>query len=138
MTTAKELLVTLATIMGHARSWEKEVRFNWVRQFGRNLVFFANPENVLEFERAAGAEFLMPKGIIAITRTLLHQQLSDEAKIADIKTTLLRKGYDGEHEGSSWKRTAHTHEVYKQLAKAIAAYELELEQSLGASVSCIP
>jgi hypothetical protein len=121
--TSEDVLNKMKTILGHPRTWEKEVRFNWVFEFGRTLFFFARPRNIFELNASPGAQYLMPQGIIAITKTLLNQHMSDEAKIKGIKELLLNKGYDGTHEGSSWKRTIKTNNTYKQLAELIADYE---------------
>lgn len=123
MQTASSLLINLKEIVGTDESWETEVRFNWLRGIGQNFVFFANPENASEYKKLADAEFLMPKGIIAITKAFNNRHLDDDDKVAKIKAVLIEKGYDGESLGSSWKRTDRTHNVYTQLATAIANYE---------------
>ncbi|KTD23384.1 Uncharacterised protein [Legionella lansingensis] len=118
---AQDLLNDLQKII-EPYDWSKEVRFNWIRQFSRSLVFFRNPEYAYEFDKLTQEEFLSPKGIIAINR-FLNGHASSDLKIAGIKKALLDRGYDGEQESKSWKRTDTTHKVYCALAKAIVAFE---------------
>lgn len=125
MRTASQLLTELMDIIGEQSSWKEEVRFNWLRGMGRNFVFFANPEVAFEYNKLSENEFLMPQGISSITQYFENDDLEDKDKIDEIKKVLLDKGYDGENEGYSWKRTKRTHEVYSCLARSIAGYEME-------------
>lgn len=102
--------------------WTKEVRFNWLRNVGKTLVFFKNPEYALEFNALNQEESLSPRGILAIN-CLLNQNCANEIKIAGIKKILRDKGYNGEDEEKSGLRTDITHTVYGQLARMIANYE---------------
>jgi hypothetical protein len=118
-----DVINTMKNIIGRGRSWEKEVRFNSLVDCGSNLLFFGNSHNIFALEETPGDQYLMPKGLVEITGVLLGKQSSDEDKIKLIKEILINKGYDGQHEGSSWKRTEKTNKVYKQLADLITYYE---------------
>ncbi|ASQ45632.1 RNA-binding protein [Legionella clemsonensis] len=116
-----DLLKEIETLI-KSYDWTEEVRFNWLRNFGKTLVFFQNPDYALEFDALNQAESLYPRGILAING-LLNRNCANEIKIAGIKKILRDKGYDGEDEEKSWLRTDNTHTVYGQLARMIANYE---------------
>ncbi|CEK10990.1 hypothetical protein [Legionella hackeliae] len=118
---ANELLAEIGKVI-KSYDWTKEVRLNWLRDFGRNLVFFQNSSHALEFDRLSREESQGPRGINAINR-FLNGTFSDTQKISGIKKILQERGYEGENKGNSWKRTDNTHAVYAQLAEMIANFE---------------
>ncbi|WED44033.1 hypothetical protein [Legionella cardiaca] len=109
--------------------WSKEVRFNWLREFGRTLVFFQNNNYALEFNKLSEEEFLKPKGIIAISR-LLDSKCNMEVKITSIKKILKDRGYERDEGEKSWIRTDNTHLAYKEIATKIADFE-EIQASMS-------
>ncbi len=130
MYTSSKLLAKIKQLTHRTEGWEKEVNYNWVRQFAYHLVCLMNPHLALQYISIAKYEFLMPKGIIEINRILDNKLLDEDNKIRCIKGVLLAKGYDGTKETNieSWLRTDVTHGVYCQMAKYIKDYEQHLPE----------
>ncbi|KTD47272.1 hypothetical protein Lrub_2194 [Legionella rubrilucens] len=126
---AEELLTTIHAIIAEEQQWQSQVRYNWVREFGKNLVMLMNPEYAVEFLKLAEPEFRLPKGIIAINQLLDDNDMLASRKIEGIKAILAAKGYDGMKEHKSWKRTEATHGIYCRLAQQIRVYENQPLQS---------
>ncbi|QRN03316.1 hypothetical protein GH742_05235 [Legionella sp. MW5194] len=125
---AEELLLTIRSIIAEEQQWQSQVRYNWVREFGKNLVMLMNPEYAIEFLKLAEPEFRLPKGIIAINQLLDNNDMLACRKIEGIKVILAAKGYDGIKEHKSWKRTDATHGIYCRLAEEIRVYETQCLQ----------
>lgn len=123
MLTSSILLESIQAMITRPEGWEKEVRYNWLRQFAMDLLCLTHPEFALQYFSIAKAECHTPKGILAIETILKNMTLNENEKIAAIKGILLAKGYDGEKEKNNWKRTEFTHTVYCQLIKAIIDYQ---------------
>ncbi len=130
MHTSSKLLAKIKQLIHRSEGWEKEVNYNWVRQFAYNLVCLMNPHIALDYISIAKHEFLMPKGIIEINRILDSNLLDEDDKIHRIKDVLLAKGYDGikKTNTESWLRTDVTHAVYCHIAKSIMDYEHDLPE----------
>ncbi|MDX1837312.1 hypothetical protein DIZ81_05205 [Legionella taurinensis] len=128
---AEELLTTIHSIIAEEQQWQSQVRYNWVREFGKNLVMLMNPEYAVEFLKLAEPEFRLPKGIIAINQLLNDNDMLACRKIEGIKAILAAKGYDGIKEHKSWKRTETTHGIYCRLAVQIREYENQCLQEQG-------
>ncbi|KTC99382.1 hypothetical protein [Legionella erythra] len=120
---AEELLTVIQSIIAEEQQWQTQVRFNWVREFGKNLVILMNPDYAVEFLKLAEPEFQLPKGIIAINQLMNDKYMLPCTKIEGIKIILTAKGYDGVNEHKSWNRTDATHGIYCRLAKQIREYE---------------
>lgn len=136
---AASLVTTMHHLIAQERQWPAQVRFNWFREFGKNLVMLTHPKETGEFIKLTEQECRMPQGILAIYRLLNQESMPASQKIEHIKEVLAAKGYDGVHQDKSWKRTGITHGIYCRLADAITVYERQLPLKNDASpctISC--